>query len=234
MKMNFQSASSLADYQEDLFNRFKKDEDLTKELSQLEGNMWVKTAEHIAPSNLVIRHLCLIDLIKKESSYKSRIMRLLEVLSYSGLIWAEGYSYWLYTKPFIEEYSKVFGSIYFTMIEKINSGFQVSAYTRDKKLYPAPFGDLRDTPLEDDLQGYVEVDSCSRAIVFKMMHRYSIKSRPIGLNTHVPKSSYDIRIENGKPVDFKWYEGYDKKYKNKKDEILDSLNPKRIISIFCK
>ncbi|MBI4650226.1 hypothetical protein HY745_02865, partial [Candidatus Desantisbacteria bacterium] len=65
--MNFQNSSSLADFQDKVFVRYQNSEGiltLKKELKQLESNLWIKTARFTAPSNLVIRHLILIDLIK--------------------------------------------------------------------------------------------------------------------------------------------------------------------------
>ena len=65
---------------------------------------------------------------------------------------------------------------------------------------------------------------------------YTIQDRNLGMNTHTPRKSI-LTIKNGVPVDsngaeFHWYEGYDKKYPNKLAEILDTISPMRLFSIF--
>jgi hypothetical protein len=123
------------------------------------------------------------------------------------------------------------------IIDKINQGFIVTSYPRNGVLYPAPFGDLRDIPLKPDLQIPHEMKTLAISnVIFNYvalddMIWYSIKGRPIGCNTHIPKNNSVIKLQKGIPVDFKFYEGYDKKYKNSWEEYKDTFDLKRLLSI---
>jgi len=162
------------------------------------------------------------------------------------LLWAEGYSYWLYTKPFIEYYAfkanydhsnTTLVPPFEYFISTIDHGFADTAYYRKGILYPAPFGDLRDIPLEKHLQNKVPFTNVDIDPLFKYNQKYTIYGNPMGFNTHIPKDSYRIDAASGIPVDpdksvpFKFYEGYSLKYKNKWQELLDTFSFKRIKSI---
>ena len=244
---NFEYGSSLANFQEKKYNDYLDNVPLIKkEEKRLKKNMWVKMSECTAPSNLVIRHYCLIDLYKGKSFHRKRIGVQLEILG--DEIWREGYSYWLFTKPLLVEYYKKFNR-YGTFIENMDKKFQEISYLgKDGKLYPPPYGDIRHVSLEKDLQGNSSIQS-NRDIYPLIIQvssdtiEYFIQKCPIGFNTHVPletqtvvvtKDSVYIKKDDGTHEPFEWYKGYDKKYEDKGAEFKDTFNWKRIKSLSPK
>jgi len=240
--MNFDTGSVLADFQQNLFVKLQNGQQVSAaELSRLEGNYWVKAAETLAPSNLVVRHYCLIDIIKKRPAYYNQIMNQIAKLSYAsvgtGRIWSESYSYWQYVKPFLSLYFGTFPGIVTNLpaiISEIDANFAKTAYLRGSVWYPAPFGDLRDVPLDPDFQNLPALHSALIGPVYKKSETfYTIRAIPVGLNPHTPVSNYDIQINaSGIPQGFVFYTGYDKKYPSVISEWADILNPKRIFSFW--
>ncbi len=245
---NFEYGSSLANFQDQKFKDFKANKPLTKEEeTRFKSNLWVKTAEKLAPSNLVIRHYCLIDLFNKYPSHKRKIKNQLYLLGED--LYLEGYSYWLYTKPFLDEYSKEFGE-FGLFIRDQDKKFQESAYLgTDGNLYPAPFGDLRHEPLDIFLQAAEPVSDNTEIypLLIKIFKpdttEYLVQKCLLGFNTHVPDKVQTVQVLNGtvyvkQPsgtlVPFKWYEGYDKKYGSKEAEFNDTFSPERINSLNVK
>ena len=215
-----------------------------KDIKKLRNNFWVKIAEKMAPNNLVVRNLCILALFDKRYwLYKRRIMNLIYKLRGVDL-WKEGYSYWLYTKPVLQMYAKFYEYMSINLfIHSIDKEFHETAYVgEDGRLYPAPFGDVRKEPLEDEFQ--VDVDTRKKDGVSWMWREYKdgeiyyhISPAPLGGNTHCPAEEQTVWIRNGKPylrtkhnkdwIAYPFYEGYDKKYKNKLSMIKDLLNPVR-------
>lgn len=241
---SFDTGHALADKQDQLIHQYKNNDTiLVQEADELEKNLWVKTACDIAPSNLVIRQYCLIDLIRDAPLHYQEILQQVRSLSYNGQIWAEGYSYWEYTYRVLDVWVNNFGEHGFffdliDLIENINRGFVLTSYKKGDLFYPAPFGDLRNEPLSDDLQKkciqYGEPTSVTHSIITlnrdsNVVH-YSIKGKPVGLNTHVPKYTFYVEIKNGES-NFPFYTGYDNKYKNKKEEMLDTFDTRRVKSL---
>lgn len=251
--INFDSGSKLADFQEACYNKLLNKQTLSsKEIDQLKGNQWVNLAKTLAPSNLVIRHFCLLDIIENSTKHLREIIEQIKKLTYDEnkeekLLWAEGYSYWLYTKKFLKLYNK-FPILH--IIDMIDLGFQKTSYIRGNILYPAPFGDLRDIPLEEHLQSYINYNGVINYYRMKVVTpvlriidkdgtvQYFIKGIPVSLNAHIQKKDTLIEIKDGIPVNFKFYhdEGnrsaYQVKYPNKIKEFTDVLDPKRILSLF--
>lgn len=242
---NFEYGSSLATFQEKKYNDYLDNVPITKEeKKRLTKNMWVKMAEGAAPSNLVIRHYCLIDLYKGKHSHSKRIGTQLEILG-EGL-YLEGYSYWLYIKPLLVEYKKKF-NIFEIFIENMDKRFQETSYLwKDGKLYPPPYGDVRHIPLEDSLQSALSVQSYKSIypLVIQVLSpdtvEYFIKGNPVGFNTHVPLETLTVVVTcdtvyvkkaNGDHQPFKWYTGYENKYKDKGAEFKDTFNWRRIKSL---
>lgn len=244
---NFKNGTALAVQQDQYIQKYLAGGKLTaKEICDMEQNMWVATASKIAPCNLVIRQWALIDLFKESAKHKDAILKLMNILTYRQTgdykLWVEGYSYFGYTMDVLKLWVEKFESFcditdIKSTIDKINQGFIVTSYPRNGVLYPAPFGDLRDIPLKPDLQIPHEMKTLAISnVVFNYaalddMVWYSIKGQPIGCNTHIPKNNSVVKIQKGTPVDFKFYEGYDKKYKNSWEEYKDTFDPKRILSI---
>jgi hypothetical protein len=237
--INFKFGTQLAVQQDILIDNYKKGVIPDRAtIQEMESNAWVALAAKIAPNNLVIRQYCLIDLFKKEPGHQLEIRRLLNLLSYKGLsngpiILAEGYSYWKYIKNILNEWQKSFNAVG-DIIDRIDQGFLKTSYKRGDVWYPAPFGDLRDEPLEDSLQQDHKIEATIIGIVRVETSeplRYIFEGRPIGFNLHVPKNVSIVTIVNGIPQPFKFYEGYNKKYRNSFEEILDTIDPKRMASI---
>ncbi len=236
--MNFEHGLSLAKFQDSIFDKWKKEKKITEEeVQRLKCNTWIFFARFLAPSNLVIRHYCLIDIIDNDSKHQNVLIKLVHILG-EGL-WLEGYSYWLYTKEILEIYGKKLKIGYISkFVDDLDGRFKKAAYKcRDGKFYPPLFGDLRFISLEDHLQDdkedkYVCIWPVSREIE-KNTVIYQIKATPLRFNTHVPKKSSIHYVEDGiVKSKFKWYKGYDKKYKTKLGEWIDILDIRRIISFF--
>ncbi len=230
---NFEYGSSLANFQDELFEKYNSGEEITEqEVKRLESNQWVTLSYFLAPSNLVVRHYALADLARGEKKNEEKINKLLEKMAPAS-VWLEGYSYWLYAKPFLQKYADQFEAQDIQdRICAMDTIFTRTAYLRDGKLYPAPFGDLRDVPLEESLQTGTTTSEVSTLVITKENDTYYIKPAPLGFNMHTPEKEMEIKIVDGVPENFEFYEGYDKKYKNAFEEFIDMLDTKRILSIF--
>lgn len=229
----------LVEYQDSLLAVYKTGEKVPKGIiNNLEENTWVKTANEISPNNIVIRQYCLIDLLNGEPEHYEDIIRNVKTLSYNGEIWAEGYTYWEYTYVFLSVWVEKFSTVsdmrdLSSNIEGIKTGFVKTSYWRDSLCYPAPFADLRDVPLNPELQKQCGINKDSVTIYsiitinrFDDFILYTISGRPIGLNTHVLKDTLRVAVRNGIP-NFKFYTGYQNKYSNN-EELLDMLDVKRL------
>lgn len=242
---NFRNGTALAVQQDQYIPLYKNGGSLSsKQISDMEQNVWVATAAKTAPNNLVLRQWALIDLFKGIPERKDNILKLFDLLSYkeTGIyrIWAEGYSYYGYTMAAVQLWIEKFKnqtdlSNVININEKIKQGFIITSYRRNGILYPAPFGDLRDEPLSPELQIFNDKPSnitVSNVTINRGNNiTYNIIGRPIGLNVHIPKDNFNVTIINGIPSGFKFYQGYDKKYKNSWDEYCDTFNIKRVRSI---
>jgi hypothetical protein len=246
---NFRNGTALAAQQDQYLKIYLAGSRITsRQISDMEQNLWVATASKLAPGNLVVRQWCLIDLFKGNPTHEIQIYEIMNLLSYKSTfpptpqgnlrIFAEGYSYFCYTMdvlgPWLSKFKKV---LIMTLVEKIKQGFLFTSYPRKGVWYPAPFGDLRNTPLHPDLQidHPITPRTVSNVILnyFENKIWYNISGKPIGLNTHIPKDPFTIEIKEGIPERFKFYEGYDKKYKNSREEFKDIFDSKRVASIPC-
>lgn len=246
--INVKHSTALAQKQDLLIHKIKIGDSIPEyEADSLDNNIWFKVAQETTPSNLTIRQMCLIDLINKESKYYVKIYKTLRKLSYQdttfGSLYSEGYSYWEYTYNILKIWIKNFDDVpnieqIKQLVFNIKYSFILTSYYYNFKWYPAPFGDLRHEPLSDELQ-----NMCIGRIIKQIKYSfveinirksneiiYLIKGIPIGLNTHIPKDTFYVEIRNGKS-NFKFYEGYTKKYSSKKEEIKDIFDPKRLKSL---
>lgn len=234
--LNAKHGTELAQKQDEIIYKLIINDPIPKqEVKLLENNIWFKLADSIAPSNLVVRQYCLIDILNNSIDNQDKILNLLYTLSYGGQIWSEGYSYWEYTLICLElwimrladdmETSDIL--ILTNLIQGIEEGFTKTAYIRDSLWYPAPFGDVRNEPLNIRFQNKcINTKFVTRSIITMKTDNnqvmYTIKGRAIGLNTHVPIDTFYIEVING-ITNYPFYEGYDKKYNNKGEEIKDIL-----------
>jgi hypothetical protein len=232
--MNFESGTKLAQFQDNLIEKLKQFENILFDeqiLARLEGNMWVKSSKILAPSNLVIRQLCLIDILNEKPDNIIDICKLMSKLSpyHRGCkLWAEGYSYWEYTREILDIYSNKFKESYSVWklkmdIETIDVSFIQTAYKKLNVLYPAPFGDLRKQPLAQRLQVRRDrpEDMVSGKFLKKAYNKYWINPYYCGGNTHTPSKNEIIEIKDGEAQGFKFYEGYDKKFSSRSEEMLN-------------
>lgn len=236
-KPNVEYGTELAQKQDQLIHRYISDDPIQQhEIKSLENNAWFIMADSIAPSNLVVRQYCLIDVLNKSPNNVNKILTLMYKLSYGGQIWAEGYSYWQYTlrglELWLSELANVMKTsdllIFVNLVNGIEEGFIKTAYIRNDVWYPAPFGDVRDEPLSVRFQNkcsninFVQHSIITMKVDSNKVH-YTIKGKAIGLNTHVPNDTFYVEVINGIP-NYKFYEGYDKKYKNNIEEIKDMID----------
>lgn len=240
---NFRQGTQLAIEQDFLINAYKNGVAIDKKvIDGLEKNVWVMSAKRLAPCNLVIRQYCLIDLYNKKPAHSFQIYQVLVKLSCTnvknGIIFMEGYSYYNYTLDALNLWLEAFPRevLIKDHIRRIDKGFVDTSYNRDGVWFPAPVGDLREGPLAGHLQidhepVYWHGSNLIMNINEGRVH-YTIKANPIGFNTHLAVDDQFVPIVGGVPLGFTFYEGYDKKYKNKIEEYKDTFNWKRIKSIF--
>jgi len=238
----FTYGSALADQQTTTFNSYVQNEPIPQGIiDSLSNNLWVTMAIELCPSNLVVRNLCLIDIVNSKPNNLDIIKSQLVLLG-SGL-WLEGYNYWIYTKPFIELYYTKFG--YFkSYIDSMDLMFRLSAYSINDIIYPAPFGDVSNKPLENQDSIYIDnfsIRPLVKKTLIKGVIEYNIDKCILGLNTHVPSESTNIIVSNNvcviqdtACVPFKWYEGYDKKYGNQIEELSDIFKKDRVNYILAR
>lgn len=236
----------VADLQDRVFKKIQDSSEITdKDYKDIQNNIWIDYAYRLAPSNLVVRHLCLRDFLSGTSNNDWRIWSQLRYLTSGDKapLWMEGYSYWLYTKPFLLEYVTRFPAptaCIKYIVEKIDESFALSGYDRDGVHYPAPFGDLSDIPLEGHLQNITPVLDFKCSYLTKTAGNiYYVKKSYLGFNAHVPSKDETYIIKNGIPYlngnptrEFEWYEGWDKKYPTIWDELKVYINVQRIRSAF--
>ena len=236
---------ALAQFQESCEQKYKNGEAITlEELAKLEGCVWVKLASVLSPSNLVIRQWALVDLFKGIPWHVSKLEKMLDVLSYKGdksgmRVWAEGYYYFWYAMCILQLWVTKFENLVElsrikVIIEEIRKGLTITGYYRDEVLYGPPYGDVRDVPLdtvaEVERKNTITISNISMCTAGNMV-TYQIMGRPVGLNLHIPKDNKVVKVIGGVPIGFKFYEGWDKKYKNKWEEICDLMSWKRLRSL---
>jgi len=250
--MNFQYDKSLATFQDSILQDLINNQEIPETtLKQLVDNYWIKIASLVAPSNLTVRHYCLIDIICNHYFNIKRILQNLAKLVYitenmQPKLWVEGYSYWLYTKPFLQLYLlkkllpiEIENKLK-NFITDVDDGFCATGYVSNGIIFPAPFGDLRYQSLENQNHSLLK-ERITIGPIMKSDKLYYISKRPIGFNMHTIdfKSVIDVssdipyNILNSNREAFKFYEGYDKKYQNKFLELKNMITIYRLISA-CK
>ena len=248
--MNFQYGTELANYQDSIFKQIENNIEIsTTVLKQLTTNKWISIATAFAPSNLTVRQYCLIDFICHHYFNINKILFNLTKLVYSSkklqyLLWIEGYSYWLYTKPFLKMYLekiKLPDDIHHKLssfIFYIDLGFSISAYRKNGEIYPAPFGDLRNVKLEN--QKDLTKNCITIGPIKKYGSLYYIRKQPLGFNLHSNSSDYVVNtqkdklyiVDSNEEKEYKFYEGYKKKYPTILSELNDMITFGRIFSIW--
>lgn len=179
-------------------------------LNKLKNNLWIKLAYYISPSNIVIRQLCLIDLINGNDNHRHKIVHLMNLLT--GDLWLEGYSYWKQLKPFILKWSNKYFQSFSAVIKDIDNNFQRTAYKgSDDLLYPAPFGELKKECLEDCLQNKDPEKKIKKFPIRKekldgITYLYYIEGCPVGFNPRIPDKNMLVRVTYGDPMKFDWYQ----------------------------
>jgi hypothetical protein len=251
--MAFTYGTKLANLQDSIFEKISKGEAVTaEEESLIKNNLWIIFAEMLAPSNLVVRNYILYELINHQKNKPVNIERqriiykLCQRLLRKGCLWQEGYSYWLYTKPFLQAYVYLSSGdlsiiVWLEMsIRGCDDAFLKLSYSRDGVLYPPPFGDLRDQPLEPDLQDKSPEKKFSAFPVALDGYRYFIHKNPLGLNLHTSYKDRVYIIKDGRPIrprdgrEFSWYTGYKNKYPTFLHELKDMLSLPRLLSLLNK
>jgi hypothetical protein len=178
--------TAIANLQESYEALYKQGKTITAEqLSDLKKYMWITLASTLAPSNLVIRQWCLIDLFSNSPDHAKRIERMIDLLSYkkddSGMrIWAEGGTYFSYTMDILQMWIDKFPisvtlsepkntpslsltTIYYIqqitgLLDKIRKGIAETAYQSNGAWCVAPFGDVRPGSMSD-LQTGIDLQS---------------------------------------------------------------------------
>lgn len=211
---NFESGTALAIRQDKVFSLISNNNSVSStDYRTLKDNLWVPAACKTAPCNLTVRHLVLLDLIEKRKARFNTISSQISLIAPD--LWAEGYSYWCYTKSFLKLYNtRLDASAIRVCTETIENLFiQTSYLGKEDILRPAPFGDLRDQPL-DSTGVHPSTGDFSLRFLSRKGNVYYINPYILGLNGHVPTKSYKVEIINGIPYGFIYYTGYENKVTN--------------------
>ena len=246
----FAFGTELADYQDYVFRHFSDDSlVIERTLKSLRVNLWIKMAKTRCPSNLVIRHWALIDLYSSSPDHAQGIYHMMQLLIRKDelqALWAEGHSYWLYTRKILGKWVDAFdhnedARTVRKLIDTINFGFMQTAYRKNGQWYPAPFGDVRDAPLEPWMQELCGASppENNHTLQYGNLQRiisgdtvsYTYFGSAIGMNTHVPCDTAKVKVVNGTPLNFRFYTGYDKKYSSVFEEWRDVLRKERRRSV---
>ena len=246
--------TAIAVLQENYEAIYKQGGTITPEqLYDLKKYVWVILAGYLSPSNLVLRHWCLIDLFSNYPDHADKILKMVDTLSYkeddNGMrVWAEGGYYFWYTMVILQLWMDKYSHLQMNstvqigrILDKVRKGIAETAYLRNGQWYVAPFGDVRDNPMSNDmgidLQNIQQQPNADIAVISRIGNlgpiTYKLRARPIRMNLHIPKNDYTLSVTKGVPVGFTWYTGFDNKYPNKWAEICDMLSFKRLISFFC-
>lgn len=213
------------------------------QIKTLENNLWITASIRLAPSNLVIRQLCMIDIFRGKPANAETIEKMVNILSYWNGIersWAEGYSYWEFTKKILIVWTAKFTAFSSTnniknIITYIDNGFKATSYKKGNVYYPALYGDLWEGPLASNLQvDHPVVNKTVGIVKLEIVGgnpKYTITGKPIGLNMHTVVNNFTATVVNGIPNGFKFYLGYGKKYPSQAQEISDMMNPTRLLSV---
>jgi hypothetical protein len=244
MYLNFDQDGTLWEFQQSLFNKIQSGQKVTDdEIDRLKGNLYTKIAKYLAPSNLVIRQQVLLNILVCCDN-ESAILRQIDLLTYKWVngklnLWAEGYSYWSNEVKsallaWIESYKQYpLSDPPKLPIMDIDELFQASAYNRDGILYPAPFGDVYNSPLDPTLQNQSTTQTFSPVLPISIQNNkiHVCGKYPIGLNLHTPDKTTNITITDGSPTPFTWYTGFANKYKTALKEIFAMCKMNRMVSV---
>jgi len=238
----FTYGSALAEQQTTTFYQYKAGEPISSNTKDsISNNLWVIMAVDLCPSNLVIRNLCLEDILNGSPDNDRAIREQLAVVG--TRLYLEGYGYWKFIKPFLEEYNKQFKSFH-KYIEDMDLLFRLSAYKLNGTIYPAPFGDIAFIPLDNQDSMFVdnfEMYPIRKATLIPGLIEYTIDKCIVGLNTHVPGESTTVIISDNVCIlkdticeHFPWYQGYDKKYGSKDEELKDVFSKDKVNWILAR
>jgi hypothetical protein len=210
--MNFEWNGKLAQRQDDAMKDYLLGIGFhPKDVKMFKENLMVPIAAVLAPCNLVARHYCLLYLITKDKKYLNKTAKQCRKLTNGvGELWAEGYSYWMYTRYMLfslKNYDVWMGA--FIVVQ--DRYFELTAYERNGRHYPAPFGDVWDSPLETEPLPMPPKEPILPVYMVNDKY-YHIKSRPVGFNLHTARVDKIYFLENGIPVNFNFYKGYKEKY----------------------
>jgi hypothetical protein len=225
--MKFLYGTPLARAQDDILEYLTEGnlEDIPKSLLKkfTGNNLYIGLSRWLCPSNLVVRDYAIRYVITQDAKYLDLILDQLTDLIvrdrfHANPLWAEGYSYFKYTKKALDLIS-TFNYIT-TSVEETFSKLQ---YVEDGESYVAPFGDCRKLILKtknavtDFNHPLVSITTGYNRTVWTF-HKYNVMG-----NTH---TSEGIFIVEGEDV-VSFYEGHSKKYKNGFTATIDSF--KRMI-----
>jgi len=241
--MNFLWDGPLASLQDNIFNQLMTGQEISeKDYKKLKRSIPVKIAEILAPCNLVVRNYCLLDLISGQNKHQTKIFNLClkmcgtSNMSWADKLWQEGHSYWGYTRYILKVYGQHFNEAWVTdCINTINNNFRRTSYERDGISYPAPFGDIWNIPLENELQQPKDKSNCGPIRI--ELPIIKVNTNPLGLNLHTTyvNTVYDttsgipVNMQTDKP--FKFYQGYKEKYPHVWNEIWAMLSIRRLLSV---
>lgn len=242
---------ALADFQQATYGKIMagqapSTDDVKRLTSVSVENVWIESARVLAPDNLVIRQYILKDYVNSKADHYDAIMAMLKKLTYwqNGawrLLFGESYSYYIYCRGFLILYCSKFGNSTATLgefISMIDTGFQVTAYLNGTVMYPAPFADLRDVPLDPPLQDpskilpNIDLFPVAKRTLMDGTVEYKVKGCALGYNGHVQISDSKCSIVNGVPTPFTWYTGYDKKFPKWYSQWVSMADPRRLLSLY--
>ncbi len=223
--------------------QIQKDKQLSKDMS---NNIKIRIGRIIAPSSVVIKHYCLIDILNNSPDNYDKIYKLINQLSPispNGRLWLEGYSYWIECKDVLELYSNVFNNNHRYIVSipinlfilEVDTCFQKTSYVDNNISYPVMLSSLNKIPLQNHLQDYkMSIPNINIYPIRKMGDTYEIRKTLLGFNTRVSGINYKVKIEKAnnkiiynlsfsKVKEYIRFNNQERKYVSNWEEIKDTF-----------
>jgi len=229
--LSFLHGTKLAKFQDNVIFNLKNNVILSpnqiKELSA--HNVWVNFSYKKSPTNLALRHFIIKYIVFGDEEYKTKLFYTFNKLTVStmkcsniNLLWAEGYSYFQYCLEALNLLNLPYINNRTSIIQRT---FNKIALHKDHQCYVVPFGDCR--KVLSEYQVNIQKSFRHRLIdifVYDEYIEYTLKKYRLGGNTHTQKHNETITISIKDPeVEYEFYEGYEKKYKNWFEEWKDII-----------
>lgn len=218
----------------------------------LRGNIPSRLAYFLAPSNLVVATLVLLDLIEGRNTRQAKILKTCQrccginparcawtvfEVDWSRSLWLEGYSYWSVVVRYLRAYRGMFDCVWAAdIMVEIEKNFQcLGFHMPGANKFPPPIGDVYEGPMAP----WSDYDTRTRIGPVSMEWPgtpydllYCVNADPVGFNLHTHRVRNQYGIINGVLKGFSWYTGYRNKYPTVWSELREIFRWCRFVSLF--